>query len=176
MSLPISRRNLLVGSTALGIHGLGIHGMTQHAQAAEAPKTSSDRSLADRWAAYADSLRYEDLDTATVERVKSHVIDTIGCGIAAFDERPVRVCREVALAPGAGNCTVIGTGRRTTPDLAAFANSVASRYYDLNDVYVGRFASHPSDNIAACLAVAEAEKASAAELITAIALAYEINC
>jgi 2-methylcitrate dehydratase len=149
--------------------------MTQHAQAAEAPKTS-DRSLADRLAAYADGLHYEDLDTATVERIKSHVIDTIGCGIAAFDERPVRVCREVALAPGAGRCTVIGTDRRTTPDLAAFANSVASRYYDLNDVYVGRFASHPSDNIAACLAVAEAEKASAAELIIAIALAYEINC
>jgi 2-methylcitrate dehydratase len=82
----------------------------------------------------------------------------------------------VALAPASGRSTVIGTDRRTTPDLAAFANSVASRYYDLNDVYVGRFAAHPSDNIGACLAVAEAEKASAADLITAIALAYEVNC
>lgn len=149
--------------------------MTQHVQAAEAPKTS-ERPLAERLAGYADGLRYEDLDAATIERIKSHVIDTIGCGLAAFDERPVRVCREVALAPGAGSCTVIGTDRRTTPDLAAFANSVASRYYDLNDVYVGTFAAHPSDNIGACLAVAEAEKASAAELITAIALAYEVNC
>jgi len=71
---------------------------------------------------------------------------------------------------------VIGTDRRTTPDLASFANGAAFRYYDLNDVYVGKFAGHPSDHIAACLAVAEAERASAAELITAIVLAYEINC
>src|SRR5262249_6780925 len=37
-------------------------------------------------------------------------------------------------------------------------------------------AVHPSDHIAPCLAVAEAERASATELITAIVLAYEINC
>ena len=98
---------------------------------------SSDRPLADRLAAYADGLRYDDLDGATIERVKSHVIDTIGCGIAAFDERPVRVCREVALANAGGASSVIGTDRRTSPDLAAFANSVASRYYDLNDANIG---------------------------------------
>jgi 2-methylcitrate dehydratase len=135
-----------------------------------------NRPLAERLAAYADRLRYDELDAATIERVKSHVIDTLGCGIAAFDERPVRICRDVALAHAGGVSSVIGTNRRAMPDLAAFANGAAFRYYDLNDVYVGRFAGHPSDNIAACLAVAEAERASAAELITAIVLAYEINC
>jgi 2-methylcitrate dehydratase len=132
--------------------------------------------LAARLAAYADGLRYDDLDTATVERVKSHVIDTLGCGIAAFDEKPVRICRDVVLATSGGASTVIGTDRLATPDLAAFANGAAFRYYDLNDVYVGRQSAHPSDHIAACFAVAEAERASAAELITAIVLAYEINC
>src|SRR5205085_6872656 len=72
--------------------------------------------------------------------------------------------------------TVIGTRQRTTPDLAAFANGAAVRYLDFNDTYVGRFAVHPSDNIAACLAVAEAEGASAQELIVAIVIAYEANC
>jgi 2-methylcitrate dehydratase len=47
--------------------------------------------LAARLAAYAERLRYEDLDPATIERVKAHVIDTLGCGIAAFDEAPVRI-------------------------------------------------------------------------------------
>src|SRR5215471_4494141 len=93
--------------------------------------------LAERLADYADRLRFEDLDAATVERAKSHVIDTLGCGIAAFDEAPVRICREVALAPGGGGATVIGTVRRATPELAAFANGAAFRYYDLNDAYVG---------------------------------------
>jgi 2-methylcitrate dehydratase len=134
------------------------------------------RPLAERLAAYADGLRYDDLDPETIERVKSHVIDTLGCGIAAFDERPVRICRDLVLAAATGASTVIGTSQRTTPDLAAFANGAAFRYYDLNDVYAGRFSGHPSDNIAACLAVAESERASARELITAIVLAYEVNC
>src|SRR6266404_5464954 len=58
--------------------------------------------LAERLAAYAHGLRYDDLDAATIERVKSHVIDTLGCGIAAFDERPVRICRDIALAHAGG--------------------------------------------------------------------------
>src|SRR5512146_13060 len=128
--------------------------------------------LAERLAVYAHDLRFEDLDAATVERVKTHVIDTIGCGIGAFDERPVRVCRDVALAAG-GNATVIGTDRRAPPELAAFANCAAFRYLDFNDTYVGRFSVHPSDHIAACLAVAEVEDASARELIAAIVIAYE---
>jgi 2-methylcitrate dehydratase len=136
----------------------------------------SGRPLAERLADYADRLRFDDLDAATIERVKSHVIDTLGCGLAAFDEPPVRICRDVALASADGAATVIGIDRRTSPELASFANGAAFRYYDLNDSYVGGLAGHPSDNIAACLAVAEAERASASELITAIVLAYEINC
>ena len=131
--------------------------------------------LAAQLADYADRLSFSDLDAATLERVKTHVIDTIGCGIGAFDERPVRVCRDIALA-ASGNATVIGTCRRTTPDLAAFANCAAFRYLDFNDTYVGRFSVHPSDLIAACLAVAETEGRSAQELITAIVIAYEVNC
>jgi 2-methylcitrate dehydratase len=71
---------------------------------------------------------------------------------------------------------VIGTTRRSTPELASFANGVAFRYYDLNDAYVGGLSGHPSDNIAPCLAVAEAEGASVADLIIAIVLVYEITC
>jgi 2-methylcitrate dehydratase len=134
-----------------------------------------EHPLAERLAAYAHGLRFTEIDPATVERVKVHVIDTIGCGIGAFDERPVRVCRGLALAV-AGDATVIGTDRRSTLDLAAFANGAAFRYLDFNDTYVGRFAVHPSDLIAACLAVAEAERAGAQELITAIVIAYEVNC
>jgi 2-methylcitrate dehydratase len=107
-----------------------------------------EKMLAERLAAYAHDLRYEDLDAATIERVKTLVIDTIGCGVGAWDERPVRICREVALSV-AGPATIIGTNRRTAIDLAAFANGAAFRYLDFNDTYVGRFAVHPSDNIAA---------------------------
>jgi len=87
--------------------------------------------LAKRLAAYADGLRYDDLDEATVERVKVHVVDTLGCGLAAFDEKPVRICRDVVLASGGGSATVIGTKRRAAPDLAAFANCAALCHWAL---------------------------------------------
>ena len=118
------------------------------------------------------------MDASTVEQTKSLIVNSLACAIAAFDEPPVRICRDIALAPANGPSTVIGTRRRTTPDLAGFANGAAIRYYDLNDAYASPTsgAVHPSDHIGACLAVAEAEKASAADAITAIVLAYEINC
>jgi 2-methylcitrate dehydratase len=146
------------------------------ARADDAKSPAHRAPLAVRLAGYADSLRYEDLDDATVESVKVHIIDALGCGLAAFDDKPVRICRDVALANGGGSATIIGTRRRSSPDLAAFANGAAIRYLDLNDAYVGRITGHPSDNIAACLAVAETERASTKELITAVALAYEVNC
>jgi 2-methylcitrate dehydratase len=145
---------------------------------ANQPTEQSGRPLAERLADYAAGLRYEDLNASAVERVKSHLIDTLGCGLAALDEPPVRVCRDVALVPANGASTVIGAGRRTTPELASFANGAAFRYYDLNDSYATATSgtAHPSDHIAPCLAVAEAEHASGRAFITAIILAYEINC
>jgi 2-methylcitrate dehydratase len=152
------------------IAGLGATAAWPLIARAEAPY------LADRLAAYAEGLRFADLDAATIEAAKAHLIDALGCAISALDEEPVRICREVALAAGARAATVLGTGERTTVDLAAFANGVAVRYYDLNDFYFSRGSGHPSDNVTPCLAVAEAEQANGEALLTAIVLAYEIDC
>ena len=168
------RRFLQVGAGAAALPFAFRTAGAEERPASSRPE-SPERPLAERLAAYAHNLRYEDLDSATVERVKTHVIDSIGCAIGAWDERPVRACRELALSV-AGPATIIGTHRQTTADLAAFANGAAVRFLDFNDTYVGQVAVHPSDNIAACLAVAEAEGASAQDLITAIVIAYEVNC
>jgi len=157
--------HLVLGAAALPAISPLASGAEQHAQ-----------PLAKALADYAFGLRYDDLDTATIECAKSLLIDTLGCGIAALDEGPVRICRDIVLSASSGSSTVIGTNRRAPSDLAAFANGAAFRYYDLNDAYVGRITGHPSDNIAACLAVAESERASATEFITAVVLAYEITC
>src|SRR2546427_2859551 len=104
----IPGRRVIAGMAAFGLWGLAPRLPAGESGASKSPA----RPLADRLAAYADELRYDDLDAATIERVKSHFIDTIGCGIAAFDERPVRICRDVALGVATGTATVIGTNRR----------------------------------------------------------------
>ena len=70
------------------------------AQVHQTPPASDarERPLAERLAAYAYGLRYEDLDDATIERVKTHLIDTIGCGIGALTRGRSRICRDVALS------------------------------------------------------------------------------
>src|SRR5215471_21680374 len=140
MPQAISRRNVVAGLTTLGCL-CGFAPRNGEAQAVSPQETI--RPLAARLAAYAADLRYDDLDSATIERIKSHLIDTLGCGIAAFDEKPVRICRDVAFAAGGTAATIIGTNRRAAPELASFANGAAFRYYDLNDVYVGHQAAHP---------------------------------
>ena len=72
--------------------------------------------------------------------------------------------------------TIIGTNHKAPPDWTAFANGCCIRYFDYNDTYLSKEPAHPSDNIAAALAVAESVGASGRELITAIALAYEVQC
>jgi len=172
--MTLTRRAAL--RLAAGAGALPLATALARSQGVEAAQLSAGAPpLAHRLAGYALGLRYQDLDPATVERVRVHLIDSLGCGIGALDEPAVRICREMAL-PAGGTSTVIGTTSHTTPDLAAFANGAAIRYLDFNDTYVGKFAVHPSDTIAPCLAVAEAEHASAEELITAIAIAYEVNC
>src|SRR6185436_3078068 len=69
-----------------------------------------------------------------------------------------------------------GTDHSAPPDWAAFANGCLVRYLDYNDTYLSKEPAHPSDNIPAALAVAEATGASGHELIVAIALAYEVQC
>ena len=166
---PLSRRGALARIGAAGLLSVAPRVVMA---AASGPAA---RPLAEQLAVYADSLRFEDLDAATVERVKVHVVDTIGCGIGALDEPAIRVCRDIALGVS-GNATVIGTKARTSVDLAAFANGAAFRLLDFNDTYTGHFAIHPSDHIAACLAVAEAERSSAQDLILSIVIAYEVSC
>jgi 2-methylcitrate dehydratase len=50
------------------------------------------------------------------------------------------------------------------------------RYLDFNDTYLSKEPAHPSDNIPAALAVADAVNADGREFITAIVLAYELQC
>jgi 2-methylcitrate dehydratase PrpD len=45
----------------------------------------------------------------------------------------------------------------TTPDIAAFVNGTMVRYFDFSDAYISLETGHPSDNVHACLAVAESE-------------------
>src|SRR5437762_382620 len=134
-------------------------------------------TLAQRFADYATALRFEDLSAAAVHEAKRRVIDSLGCALGAYDAEPCVVAREVAGGFSAARGGALwGTRHLAPPDWAAFANGCLVRYLDYNDTYLSKEPAHPSDNIPAALAAAEAAGATGRELITAILLAYEVQC
>jgi 2-methylcitrate dehydratase len=134
-------------------------------------------TLAHQLANYTCALRFGDLSKETVHEVKRRVIDSIGCALGAWKEEPCAIARKVASEFSAKNgSTILGTNHKAPPDWAAFASGCCIRYFDYNDTYLSKEPAHPSDNISAALAVAESVGANGRELITAIALAYEVQC
>jgi 2-methylcitrate dehydratase len=135
------------------------------------------KTLAHQLADYACAIRFEDLSKDVVHEVKRRVIDSLGCALGAWKEEPCAIARKVASNFSAEEgSTIVGTNHKAPPDWAAFANGCCIRYFDYNDTYLSKEPAHPSDNISAALAVAESVGASGRELITAIALAYEVQC
>src|ERR1700746_238243 len=135
------------------------------------------KTLAHQLAEYSCALRFEDLSSEVVHEVKRRVIDSLGCALGAWNEEPCAIARKVASEFSAKRgSTVLGTNHKAPPDWTPFANGCAILYFDYNDTYLSKEPAHPSDNISAALAAAESVGASGREFITAIALAYEVQC
>jgi 2-methylcitrate dehydratase len=177
----IDRRRLLTQATAAGL-AAGAPAFPAMAQETAAPRASAparDPSVAERLARYAVGLRYEDIPEDVVRLAKRAILDTIGCAFGGYAAQPSRIAIRLADDVGAKRgATVLLSGTRTSPDLAAFANGVMIRYLDFNDSFVSltHGAGHPSDTIAALLATADLNGRSGRDLVTATVLAYEVFC
>ena len=126
---------------------------------------------------YACGLTYQDLSPEAVHQVKRTLIDTLGCGVGAFDSEPASIARRMAArVQGHPPARILGTSQETSIDLAAFANTVLIRYLDCNDAYAARATGHPSDMIPGVLAVAGGHRMDGRVVITAITAAYEVFC
>src|SRR2546425_5400815 len=138
---------------------------------------SSSMTIAERLARFAARASYDDLSEAAREQLKIRVLDALACAIGAVDGEPVRLVRaQVEEFNGSGPCSLIGGGH-AAPDRAAFYNSALVRYLDFNDSYFAKGETcHPSDNLGAVLAAAEYADRSGRDLLTALAVAYQVQC
>jgi 2-methylcitrate dehydratase len=124
---------------------------------------------------YVTDLEFGRLPESTIREAKRRLVDTLGCAMGGYTSEPAAIARRVAARQqGEPSARILGTGARTSMEMATFANGVMARYLDYNDTYISRGSGHPSDMIPACLAVAEAERASGGDLLLAIVAAYEV--
>jgi 2-methylcitrate dehydratase len=132
--------------------------------------------LANHLAEYASQLKFADLPGPVVHEAKRRFIDSFATAVGAMDAAAFAIARRCALRvssnPGA---TLIGGGKSST-EWATFVNGLLIRYLDYNDTYLSLEPAHPSDNLAAVLGVGEMVGASGPDLITAVVLAYEVQC
>jgi 2-methylcitrate dehydratase len=152
---------------------------TSHAAAvANACQTSRDRrpTRVEQLARFVARSRWEDISEPAREQLKLRVLDSLGVALGALDGEPVRMIREqVHEFGGAPLATLIGGGR-SAPDRAALYNGALVRYLDFNDSYLAPGETcHPSDNLAPVLAAAEYAHADGRTLLTALAVAYQVQ-
>jgi 2-methylcitrate dehydratase len=126
---------------------------------------------------YALKLSYRDLPVEVIRRTKHIVTDTVGCALGGAESPPARIARAIAAeTASASPSTVLISGQKTSPELAAFANGVMIRYLDFNDTYAGSPTCHPSDLIAPVLAVVDAKHGGGKDAILGTVLGYEVLC
>jgi 2-methylcitrate dehydratase len=144
---------------------------------AEAIGTGSELSRSEELAAFVERAGWEDLSPAAREALKIRVLDSLGCALGAIRGEPVRMIRkDIEEFGGNPLCTLIGGGK-TSPDRAAFLNGALVRYLDFNDSYLAPGETcHPSDNLGAVLAASEYARATGRQFLTALAVAYQVQC
>jgi 2-methylcitrate dehydratase len=132
---------------------------------------------AEQLAAFVVKASYDDLSGEASHQLKIRILDGLGCAVGALKGKPIRLLKDqIEAFDGARHCTLIGGGK-AAPDRAALYNTALVRYLDFNDSYLAKGETcHPSDNIGSVLAASEYAKQSGRTFLTALAVAYQVQC
>ena len=93
-------------------------------------------TIVEQLSAYAIALRYEDLPSEVVQQAKRLIVDSVGCALGGYASEPAKIaCAMATTVTSSEPATVIGSGARSSIDMATFANGVMLRFLDFNDGY-----------------------------------------
>jgi 2-methylcitrate dehydratase PrpD len=127
--------------------------------------------LAEIIAEYVERVQYNDIPRAAIEKTKLCILDSIGCALGGSTIDEGHIVISSLLAGGLGSSTIFGHKEETSLSSAVFINSTLSNILDFDDFYIG----HPGATIIpVALNVGELRNTSGKDIITAVALGYEI--
>ena len=126
-------------------------------------------------AAFAADFPTGDLPDAAVERTALILADSIGAIVGGAAEPEVQALSARPGMTGAGPSRLVGPGTPAHPALAALVNGTAGTWLEMDEG--NQFCKgHPGmHTIPAALAYAEANGASGADFLAAVAMGYEIG-
>lgn len=124
---------------------------------------------------FTTGLRFEDIPSGVREAAKLHLLDTLGCGLAAH-ALGVATEGRTAMAElgGDGPATVIGLEAGLPAANAAFANAMLCHGLDFDDTHSDSVSHVTTVTGPASLAAGEAHGVSGREALTAMVAANEV--
>ena len=132
-------------------------------------------TAAERFATWALELELEAVPPPVVEAAKLHMLDVIGCGLAAHGLEVATEGRStMAELGGEPEASVIGLDTRLPAANAAFANAMLCHGLDFDDTHSDSVSHVSTVVVPAALALAEARGASGRELLTAVIAGNEV--
>src|SRR6476661_5936962 len=139
----------------------------------------TDQAITDagELAAFAATLRFDDLPASTVRKSEDLFVDWVGSALAGKGARPVETIRKFTAAMGnpQGPSEVLVDRSRNSPYLAAMANAAASHVAEQDDVHNGSV-FHPATVVfPVALAGAQALGASGKQMLAAAVAGYEVG-
>jgi 2-methylcitrate dehydratase len=127
-------------------------------------------------AKYAARASFADLSAESRRQLPIHILDSLGCSIAALGAGPIQACREqVAEFGGTGPSALIGGGQ-ANPIYASFWHTALVRYVDFMDNFLARTETcHTADNFGVALTIADYVGGSGRDLMLGVALGYTVQ-
>jgi 2-methylcitrate dehydratase PrpD len=132
-------------------------------------------TAAQQLASFSSSLTIERIPEEVLRAEKLHILDTLGCGMAAQALEAAPAAREAMAETGVtGPATAIGVGSALPPAEAALVNGVTCHALDFDDTHTGAIAHVSVVVVPAALAAAQAQGAGGADLLVAAIAGNEI--
>ncbi|QHE84694.1 MmgE/PrpD family protein [Hydrogenophaga sp. BPS33] len=128
-------------------------------------------------ATFGANLRFEDLPTGVVSRMKMSLLDSLGCCIHGATLPWSRIVADMCLREDSKPvATILGQARRSSAALAALANATAGHAFELDDIHKESVVHAGSIALPVTLAMAEEQQAmSGADFLTAMVAGYEVG-
>ena len=131
-------------------------------------------TVAGTFAEFTAGLRHQPVPESALHGARRCLVDWWGGTVAGAVEAPATVL-VAALAPDGGAARVLPWGHGADMRTAALINGTAAHTVEVDDIYSPGLYHPGVAVIAAALAVADAEAASGADLLTAIVAGYEVS-
>jgi 2-methylcitrate dehydratase PrpD len=134
---------------------------------------TEQRAAAQELAAWTSALDLGDIPAEVRAVAREHILDTLGCGLAALGVGEATAGLTVAQDAGAGPSSAIGRADTVPAAAAALANGMLCHGLDFDDTHEASIAHVGTVVVPASLAVAEAVGATGAETLAAVVAATE---